>query len=82
MLAAFDRYMATITVMRTTKPDTAAKVLAEVLRERLSKSPELAAKQRRLLEKLNPPPDKLEMDHQRRMADAVAVKLWPKQGEA
>lgn len=63
----------------------AAKVLAELLRERLAKSPELAAKQRRLLEMLrNPPPGapempgKQEMEHQQRMADAVAAKLWPK----
>ncbi len=64
---------------------TAEQVLAELLRARLTKTPELAAKQRRLLEVLlNPPPGApeapgvLEQQHQQRMADAVAAKLWPK----
>ena len=41
--------------MPTTKPDTAEKVLAELMRGKLTKSPELAAKQARLLEKLRAP---------------------------
>lgn len=53
-------------------------VLASILRERLIKDPALAAKQRRLLDMLNPPVDALEMEHQQRMADAVAQKLWPR----
>lgn len=64
---------------------TPEKLLAELLRARLSKDPELAAKQRRLLEALQDPPagapempGKQEMKHQQRMADAVAAKLWPK----
>lgn len=72
-----------------TNDSSAQQLLAELLRARLSKDPALAEKQRRLLEKLqNPPPDapempgKQEMEHQQRMADAVAAKLWPKKDGA
>ena len=41
--------------MTTTTNDDATKVLSEILQQRLSKSPDLAAKQRRLLELLQKP---------------------------
>ena len=65
---------------------SAKKLLSELLGGNLSKSTELAAKQRRLLEVLGSSRasslvapqqevDELEMEHQQRMADAVAEKL-------
>jgi len=63
--------------------DDPKKLLAELLRANLVKDPALAAKRRRLLEKLaaaEREPDPLEMQHQQRMMDGVAAKLWPERG--
>jgi hypothetical protein len=56
---------------------TSVQLLSELMQANLSESPELAAKQRRLLETLAArakpgEPDAVEEHHQQRMADAVA----------
>jgi hypothetical protein len=63
--------------------DDSTKLLAELLRAKLAKDPILAAKQRRLLEKLGAAQvDELDMKHQQRMADAVAAKLAAMRGDS